>query len=110
MNIAVNEILQDVRTQETFRVLWIDPGNVICYLIDIDRENNKALPFKRKVSDVIDDLIQEELIKIKEDPYSSIGTQMDEKDIRIRENAWNVIKDMVQDEPAIYEKKYVLST
>ncbi len=33
--LSVNEVFQDVDSSKVYRVLWIDDGNVIAYLIDI---------------------------------------------------------------------------
>ncbi|NNU85411.1 hypothetical protein ETC05_16940 [Geobacillus sp. BMUD] len=52
------------------RILWIDEGNVICYTIDIEKE--KALPIKRKISD-LQQLHAEQLLSfIDNDPYGFI--------------------------------------
>jgi hypothetical protein len=107
MILSVNEILQEVETNIKYRILWVDEGNVITYLIDISDENEKALPLKRTLSDLREELIIGKLIKIKEDPYFSVVQQQpNEKNASLRDTAWNMIKDYVQDEPRIFEKSY----
>lgn len=103
MILTINELLADKTTNNVFRVLWIDEGNRVVYLIDIDLK--KAQPFKRHVDEVIEDLVLENLIKIKQEPFIVPMEILDnEKYIFIRDNAWNVIKDIVKQEPEIYEK------
>lgn len=103
MILTINELLADKITNNVFRVLWIDEGNKVVYLIDIGL--NKAHPFKRLVDEVNEDLVLENLIKIKQEPFIVPMEILDnEKHIFIRDNAWNVIKDIVKQEPEIYEK------
>lgn len=105
MNIFVNEILENPESKQIFRVLWIDEGNVIAYLIDIF--DVKALPFKKTIRELKEDIIQDILIKTKEDPFPNLynSEELPEKYLEIRNSAWDVIKDMVSDEPRIFEKK-----
>jgi hypothetical protein len=103
MILSVNELLQDQGTKDTFRILWIDEGNVIAYLIDIN--DDKALPFRRSVAELIDEIIQEQLIKIKEDPFLFLRKSEEaEKNLEMRDKAWAVVRNIVDDEPAIYER------
>lgn len=50
MILAVNELLQEPGTEKVYRVLWIDEGNVIAYLIDIQERN--AMPFVKTIKDL----------------------------------------------------------
>ncbi|AWO74228.1 hypothetical protein C1N76_06575 [Geobacillus thermoleovorans] len=88
------------------RILWIDEGNVICYTIDIEKE--KALPIKRKISD-LQQLHAEQLLSfIDNDPYGFIyqdEEQLPEKNKMLRDERWECIKDMVLQEPEIYESE-----
>ncbi|MBE2911506.1 Mu transposase C-terminal domain-containing protein [Anoxybacillus flavithermus] len=88
------------------RILWIDEGNVICYTIDIEKE--KALPIKRKISD-LQQLHTEQLLSfIDNDPYGFIyqdEEQLPEKNKMLRDERWECIKDMVLQEPEIYESE-----
>ncbi len=103
MMLLVNELLQDKDTKDTLRILWIDDGNVIAYLIDI--HDDKSLPFKRSVAELIDEIIQEQLIKIKEEPFLFLRkAEESEKNIEMRDKAWAVVGNIVNEEPAIYEK------
>lgn len=107
MILSVNEILQEIETDIKYRVLWVDAGNVIAYLIDISDENEKALPMKRVISELREELIIGKLKKVRVDPYFSVVQQQpNEKNASLRDAAWNLIKDYVKEEPRIYEKSY----
>ncbi|UTW70539.1 hypothetical protein KHA80_09290 [Anaerobacillus sp. HL2] len=104
MNIFVNEILHFPKTNETFRILWIDEGNVIAYLIDLHDE--KAVPFVMNVSDLKEEIPLDEIQKIKDDPFVHLlfHSEITDKQKEYRDNAWNVIKDIVTNEPDIFVK------
>ncbi|WP_197260847.1 hypothetical protein [Brevibacillus laterosporus] len=104
MNFFVNEILQDVSDEKLFRILWIDDGNIITYIIELN--NEKALPYKTTIKSLSEEILIGSLKKIKEDPFANKPYEnIPEKYIDLRNQAWNVIKDMVVDEPKIYDKK-----
>jgi Mu transposase, C-terminal/Integrase core domain len=104
MNFFINEILQDVSDEKLFRILWIDDGNVITYIIELN--NEKALPYKTTIKNLSEEILTGNLRKIKEDPFANIPYEnIPERHIDLRNQAWNVIKDMVLDEPKIYDKK-----
>lgn len=105
MNLSVNELLKNPSTNATYRVLWIDEGNVIAYVIDI--KDPKAIPLLWTVKNIEEDLIQDNLYKIKEDPYlvlSMIGSSL--KSLEVRDQAWEMIRDIVEKEPFAYQKKH----
>lgn len=105
MNIFVNEILINTKTKEVYRVLWVDEGNIIAYLIDIYDE--KALPFKKTISEMKEDILYDILIKTRDDPFFNLRDVEDlpNKYREIRDSAWEVIKNIVLKEPQIFEKK-----
>jgi hypothetical protein len=109
MNLAVNELFKDEQTGQLYRVLWIDSEQTVCYLIDVKDE--KAFPVVRKVREVIQEIIQDELTKVLIDPYLPIVSQeVIEKHKQKRDQAWKAIHDMVMCEPDIYrsEKRGIL--
>ena len=69
MNLMVNELLKDEDTDKLYRILWVDEENIMAYLIDI--YDVKAFPFIRPIRELKDDIVQDELTKIKSDPYLS---------------------------------------
>ena len=103
MNFYINEILNEVLDNKSYRILWIDEGNKIAYIIDLNDE--KALPIKRLISQMKDDVVTGNIIKIKEDIYTvNSDEKYSQKHLDARNRAWEVIKEMVVDEPSIFEK------
>lgn len=103
LNFFVNEILKDVIDHRIYRILWIDDDNTIAFIIDLN--NDKALPVKRIISEMREDIITGNIIKLKDDPFI-VNTieEYTQKHIDTRDQAWQIIKEMVLDEPGIYEK------
>jgi len=109
--LAVNTILRwSDEEKNVERILWIDNNLDIAYLIDI---NENRYPLRRKVSE-INEGINDGYILLESDPYLRV---IDEFDIPInykelRENAWEIIKDIVILEPNIFiskeRRKYIL--
>lgn len=89
------------------RVLWIDPDNMIAYMIDIN--TTKGFPFARNVKDIIADLIEGYAIKLSDDPHQRLinEDEISEKDLSIRDKAWMIIADIVDvaNEPSIYKRE-----
>lgn len=86
------------------RILWIDEGNIICYTIDIERES--TLPIKRKISDLQRLHAEQLLFIVDSDPYGFIyqdEEQFSKKSKELRDERWQCIKDMVSQEPHIFE-------
>ena len=103
MNLLVNELLENSQANKIFRVLWVDTGNVLTYLIDV--EDKMALPFAVTVAEIKEELIQDELIKIKHDEFLHVvKDEINEKNFIIRDTAWNMIKDIVTNVPDIFDR------
>lgn len=103
LNFFINEILQDVTDNRLYRILWIDEENKISYIIDLN--DDKALPVKRIISEMREDIVTGNVIKLKDNPFI-VNTieEYTQKHIDTRDQAWKIIKEMVLDEPGIYEK------
>lgn len=103
MNFFINEILQDVTNNKLSRILWRDDNNTIAYIIDLN--GDKALPVKRMILEIREAIITGNLFKFKDDPFI-VNTieEYTQKHIDSRDQAWQIIKEMVLDEPGIYEK------
>ncbi|SDN50056.1 Mu transposase, C-terminal [Psychrobacillus sp. OK028] len=101
--ISIEEVNGDKHVE---RILWIDEGNVICYTIQIEKEN--ALPIKRKISD-LHQLHSEELLSFFDrEPYSFIyqaEDQLSDERKLLRDKRWELIKNLVSHEPEIYESE-----
>jgi len=105
LNFYVNEILLEVQDQRHYRILWIDEGNIVAYIIDLNDE--KALPIKRMISEMKDDVVTGNVKKEKEDAYIvNSNLEYSQKHLDTRNRAWEIIKDMVIDEPNIFDKNF----
>jgi len=67
LNFFTNEILQDVIENRLYRILWIDGENKISYIIDLNDDN--ALSVKRIISEMREDILTGNVIKLKDDPF-----------------------------------------
>ncbi|WP_342574414.1 DNA-binding protein [Solibacillus sp. FSL K6-1781] len=103
MNFYINEILQDCQQEKTYRILWIDSGNVILYILELD--NAKAFPEKKRVSEISELIIIGDWIKIIDSSYDVIvSNEYEKKHYEARDAAWAIIEAIVKEEPVIYEK------
>lgn len=87
------------------RTLWISKSENIVYAIDI---NNNKLPEKFLYCELIDKLKDNELIAEENEEFFTIINEekISFRDKQSREQAWKCIKDIVENEPYIYEAKY----
>lgn len=83
------------------RVLWLDKGNDIAYLIDI---YSNYLPYSREISEIEESLNNGTASVETLDPFLRVINEMNvsEKDLSIREKAWESIKDIIVLEPFIF--------
>ncbi|TMU83782.1 DDE-type integrase/transposase/recombinase [Bacillus sp. BHET2] len=103
MNIYVNELLEEKRSKSILRVLWVDPGNIVAYVIDVDCK--KGLPLVRRVSDIVEDIINGEIVKHRKDPYLINSGNLSSVERENKERAWEVIKDIARNEPDIFVRE-----
>ena len=102
--ISVNDIFMYIENGKEFRILWISPENDLAYIIELVT-NKMPVPIspielKRQ--------LQDGNIEIKkDDPYINKLPEhlISSKNKALRESSWNVVKDIVEKEPAIYDKK-----
>lgn len=83
------------------RILWLDKGNDIGYLIDI---YSNYLPYQREISEIEERLNNGAASLETLDPFLKIIDEMNipEKHLIIRDKAWESIKDIVALEPFIF--------
>lgn len=105
MNFYVNELLQDSQQEKTYRILWIDSGNVIMYILELD--NIKAFPEKRLISEIKESIVNGDWRKIVDTSYDVVvSNEYEKKHYEARDVAWTIIESIVNEEPAIYEKSF----
>lgn len=105
VDIFVNDLIQWISTTEDSRidrVLWIDDGYTIAFVITIYAES--ALPRQILVSEIEEAIKSSLAIKIPKDPWIKlvINEDLSDKDKTIRDNAWQIISSIVLQEPSIY--------
>lgn len=99
--ICVNQILQSAQDATDYRVLWISPDNAYAWWISLT--GKKRIPTKIAMHELERRLASEELMAVSE-PDISISQPTETEEERLNE-IWDMMKDAVLDEPAIYEKR-----
>lgn len=102
ITLAVNELIEDLTNNKIYRLLWIDETNTTSYVIDI--ESSKALPMLIKINELGQGLLEGIYVKL-ETPngkHQIVKDDLTDKEREIRDNAWGLIKDLVQNEPSIF--------
>lgn len=108
--LAVNELIRwgdDPDSSILERILWIDEGNIIAYLIDV--ETSTGFPRVRTISELVEALENSIAKKLDHDPTIKIAGEDDlcERDREIRDRAWSTISSLVmENEPKIYRRKF----
>lgn len=104
ITLAVNELLKDKSNGQCFRILWIDEGNLLTFLIEVTEK--KALPFSLTIKEVSQNMMDGLFIKIDslEESFYVESSNIPEKQLMQRDKAWSLIKDLVVNEPDIYQK------
>ncbi|MBG9787028.1 Mu transposase C-terminal domain-containing protein [Brevibacillus laterosporus] len=109
MNVFVNNLFEYKRNEtllECERVLWINRKEDIVITISIINEN--ALPTRKELSVLEEEIKEGKVLKLEYEPFSTFMVPEDKltvNEIKIRENAWKCIKDIVELEPNIYDPK-----
>lgn len=90
----------DVKTVE--RIIWLGEESDIGYVIDI---NSNHFPYSKSISEIESRLKQGSIIYEEFDPHARIIDEGDisEKHLKLRDDAWNTIKEIVKLEPLVYE-------
>lgn len=107
INLAVNEIIQwhdDQGKVINGRIVWIDEGNIIAFIIDIFSSN--GFPEVKTIRSLVEELESGRAIKLANDPFAKIvkEEELNQKAKEIRDKAWQIISSIVgpESEPAIF--------
>lgn len=97
-----NDCLEYSETGKVIRILWLHPTHP--YVITIDINAIKAVPEVQQIEALQDDLTTGKAKLLTKDPFFCIINEefLQEKHKKIRANAWEMIRDLVTNEPAIY--------
>ena len=102
-DLAVNDILKSADNEHLYRVLWISDDRKATYLFDMNTLEMPILTYYTELQNKINDAEFEVQDK---DPYLSIICEeyLSDKDRKFRDERWNIICDIVIDEPCILNK------
>lgn len=83
------------------RVVWVDEGNIIAFVFNL--ESKGEFPVLKNVSEMREEILNGLLIKEK-DPYAQFIDEniLTEKEISIRNKAYEIIQSLIACEPDIY--------
>ena len=105
--IAVNTLIkwvQDNGKESVERILWLNRQQNLAYVINIYLNES---PFPRSISDIEEGIKQGIAGILENDTFVKVVDEgeLSEKSKEIRDKAWEVIKELVTLEPAIFDKK-----
>ena len=104
-DLFVNELVNwrtDENSQLIERILWIDEGYVITFVLDINAK--KGLPEPKRVSEILEAISEGIAFKQKQDPWARIirDENLTDREKQYRDKAWKIISSLVVQEPSIY--------
>ncbi|AVH67419.1 DDE-type integrase/transposase/recombinase [Nostoc sp. 'Peltigera membranacea cyanobiont' N6] len=104
-DLFINDLIEwesDGNSQLIERIIWIDEGYVIAFVLDIN--SKKGLPEPKKVSEILEAMSEGLAFKQKQDPWARIIREenLTDRDKEYRDKAWEIISSLVVQEPSIY--------
>lgn len=107
MQLFVNTLLEKRDAEQKLvdceRVLWLNLAEDVAVTISIIRKN--GLPEFKRASSLEQELTEGTMIKREYDPYTRFMVTDDKltpKELKVRDDSWNCIKDIIEIEPNIY--------
>ncbi|BAY32862.1 HMG-I and HMG-Y, DNA-binding protein [Nostoc carneum NIES-2107] len=88
------------------RIIWIDEGYIIAFVIDINAK--KGLPEPKKISDILEAISEGVAFKQQQDPWARIirDENLTDREKEYRDKAWEIISSLVIEEPSIYYRNF----
>lgn len=101
--VNLNDIIVFPINGNEIRVLWISPENDLMYISEL---KSAGLPVLMNISELQTQLDNGEIQIKNDDPYmnKSLEHLISEDEKAYRDSVWNIVKDLVENEPAIYDK------
>ncbi|RDI37523.1 Mu transposase C-terminal domain-containing protein [Falsibacillus pallidus] len=99
----------DFKVEQIVRVLWISPDYDLIYVVNIEDHKNMGYPYSLKYKELLIELEDNRARILKGEPDLRLISPEEEylkKYKKNRDANWEVIKDIVAEEPAIYHSKY----
>ena len=101
--ISVNSIYTSLASGDEFRVLWISSDGMLAFVFNI---SENKLPVAVCMSDLQVQLDNNEIEAGDDDPYINLVSEQEisEKEKQFRDSVWSIMKDVVKNEPSIYDR------
>ena len=105
INLCVNDLIKWSEQSDdnlVERIVWIDDGRSIAFLFDINAK--KGFPYPKSISEITEEIADGIASKNPNDPWERIiqDDNLSEREIEVRDKAWNIISSLVAQEPDIY--------
>lgn len=97
--LCVNQVYRDIRTDQQFRLLWESPEQSYIYWLN----GKSSVPQGIQTSELDTGLFQGWITE-DEDPYV-LQVEANEQEKKHRDALWAKMKDVLLNEPAVYDKK-----
>ena len=107
-HLYVNDLIEWLNESEQStveRIIWIDENYTLAFIFDIN--TNKGVPYPKRISEIEEAIDEGYALKLKSDPWLKIvkDDELSDKELEIRNRAWNTISNLVLQEPDIYDRK-----
>ena len=103
--LVVNKLISNITEDNqkvVERLLWLDSTKEIGFFINI---NSNELPYAKSIVEIEIGISESRITLESQDPFYRIINDEDipDKHLKVREKAWEVIKDIIILEPMIYD-------
>ncbi|MEP0840019.1 hypothetical protein [Coleofasciculus sp. FACHB-64] len=93
-NLFINDLIEwkaDDNNHLIERIIWIDEGYVIAFVIDINAK--KGLPEPKKISEILEAISEGIALKHQQDPWLRIvrDENLTDREKEYRDKAWEII-------------------
>jgi hypothetical protein len=105
INLYINDLIEWLAQSEDSlieRIVWIDEGYTIAFLFDI--KATKGFPYPKSIAEITEAIADGVASRNLNDPWARIikDDNLSEREINVRNKAWNIILPLVAQEPDIY--------
>jgi hypothetical protein len=104
-NSVIEMLNEDLKTDMIIRILWISQGKEIIYVVDINDDKKMTYPYAMKYNELLFDIEEGRANVLKVEPDLRLISPDEEyllKYKKSRDVNWNIIKEIVFQEPEIY--------
>ncbi len=106
--LAVNDVLEEKIGEVTrqYRILWIDEGNIIAFIIEISDEDS-GLPEKEKINDIKWAIMTGEAKKLENDSWMKVipDEELSDSEKDSRDKNLAIITPLVEKVPDIFQRE-----